>query len=237
MIRAVLWILKMIFYTIYLIIPLTRVTILDKMNKLDAKRKLTKRTADKWSRSLVRWSGSKVTVIGNENIPKEGGILFVGNHQSNMDIPILMGFVEREKGFIAKLELKKMPVISTWMNHIGCLFMDRNDIRQSLKVINQGADMMKNGHALVIFPEGTRSSDGVVGEFKPGSLKLAVKAKVPIIPFTIRGSGNIMPKGKFEVRPTNVEVIISEPIKLDELEDMDSNNITELVRNKIIQKL
>lgn len=237
MFRAIFWIVRFIIYTIYLVIPLSYLGILNKLNYQEKKEKLILRTVQYWANSLVRWSASSVNVIGSENIPTEGGILFVSNHQSNMDIPILLASLNRPTSFIAKLELKKIPIISTWMTRAGCLFMDRNDIRQSLKIINQGAEALRNGNAIVIFPEGTRSKDGTIGEFKPGSIKLAMKAKVPIVPVTIIGSSNIMPKGKFEVRPTHVEIVVSEPIKLDELVDKDSNNITEMVRKIIIQNL
>ena len=237
MIRAIIWFAYFWSYLFYTAFILIKVKALDKQNKLVQRDELTHETARKWAKAIVGFSGSSIKVIGQENIPKDGGVLFVANHQSNFDIPILIGFVTRPKGFIAKLELMKVPVFSSWMKYIGCIFIDRGDVRQSLKAIKEGAERLVEGHALVIFPEGTRSKDGIVGEFKPGSLKLAMKSKVPIIPVTIKGSMNMMPKDKFVVRPSKVEVIISPPIIIDEIYEKDSSKITEKVRNIIIDNL
>ncbi|MEI6749342.1 MAG: lysophospholipid acyltransferase family protein [Bacteroidales bacterium] len=193
--------------------------------------------ARKWAQSAIGANGSLIKVTGVENVPKTGGMLFIANHQSNFDIPILIGFVPRDKGFIAKLELLKIPFFSKWMKYIGCVFIDRRDARQSLKAINQAAERLKEGHSLVIFPEGTRSSDGIVGQFKSGSLKIAMKAKVPIVPVTIKGSMNIMPKGTSFIKSANVEVIVSPPLILDQLTEKNPDVITEIVRNIIISNL
>ena len=193
--------------------------------------------ARKWARSGLSMNGSTIIVKGIENIPATGGVLFVANHQSNFDIPILIGFIPRDKGFIAKLELLKVPAFSRWMRYIGCVFIDRNDARQSLSAMAQAVERLKDGHSLVVFPEGTRSKDGTVGQFKPGSLKLAMKARVPIVPVTISGSLNIMPKGRSVIKFATVEVIVSPPLILDELPEMDSNDITKKVRSIIIANL
>lgn len=193
--------------------------------------------ARKWAKSALAMNGSIINVTGIDNVPKTGGILFIANHQSNFDIPILIGHVPRDKGFIAKLELLKVPSFSRWMKNLGCVFIDRNDARQSLTAMNQAAERLKEGHSLVVFPEGTRSKDGTVGQFKPGSLKIAMKAKVPIVPVTIKGSMNIMPKGTSLIKSASVEVIISPPLILGEMPEKDSNEIAEKVRNIIIGNL
>ena len=193
--------------------------------------------ARNWAKSGLAMNGSSINVIGTENIPKIGGVLFVANHQSNFDIPILVGHVPRDKGFIAKLELLKVPSFSRWMKYIGCIFIDRKDPRQSLTAINNAAERLKAGHSIVIFPEGTRSADGTVGPFKAGGLRLAMKAGVPIVPVTISGSKNIMPKGSSLIKSAHVNVLISPPLMPGEFKDMDSNQISEIVRNTIISNL
>jgi len=193
--------------------------------------------ARKWAQSGLAMNGSSIHVTGLENVPDTGGVLFVANHQSNFDIPIMTGYVPRDKGFIAKLELSKVPAFSRWMKYIGCIFIDRKDPRQSLTVINDAAIRLKEGHSLVIFPEGTRSADGTVGPFKAGGLRLAIKARVPIVPVTISGSKNIMPKGTSIIKSARVNVIISPPLHPDEYKRMDSNQISEKVRNIIVSNL
>ncbi len=193
--------------------------------------------ARKWAQSGLSMNGSSIQLIGVENVPESGGVLFVANHQSNFDIPILIAHVPRDKGFIAKLELLKVPSFGRWMKYIGCVFIDRKDPRQSLKDINDAAERLKSGHSLVIFPEGTRSADGTVAPFRAGGLKLALKAKVPVVPVTISGSKNIMPKGTSLIKSASVKVIISPPLVPDEFTKMDSTQISEKVRNIIISNL
>jgi len=193
--------------------------------------------ARNWARSAISANDSVIKVSGIENVPTAGGVLFIANHQSNFDIPILIGFVPRDKGFIAKNELLKVPVFSMWMKYLGCVFIDRNDARQSLRMLNQAAERLKEGHSLVIFPEGTRSKDGIVGQFKSGSLKIALKANVPIIPVTINGSIDIMPKGSSFIKSADVEIIISPPLILDEIVEKDPSAITEKVRSIIVANL
>jgi len=214
-----------------------------KLMKLNRQGKIAERDAcahaiaRKWAQSGLSMNGSSIQLIGVENVPESGGVLFVANHQSNFDIPIMIAHVPRDKGFIAKLELLKVPSFSRWMKYIGCVFIDRKDPRQSLKDINDAAERLKAGHSLVIFPEGTRSADGTVAPFKAGGLKLALKAKVPVVPVTISGSKNIMPKGTSLIKSASVKVIISPPLVPDEFTKMDSTQISEKVRNIIISNL
>ncbi len=220
-----------------MLIPRFRLMKLNRQGKIAERDACAHEIARKWAKSGLAMNGSTIHVCGIENIPQTGGLLFVANHQSNFDIPILIGHIPRDKGFIAKLELLKVPTFSRWMKYIGCVFIDRSDARQSLTAMNEAAERLKSGHSLVIFPEGTRSADGTVSPFKAGSLKLAMKAKVPIVPVTISGSKNIMVKGSSIIRSATVNVIISPPLNLGEFTDLDSNEIAEKVRGIIISKL
>ena len=193
--------------------------------------------ARKWARTAITANGSVIKISGIDNIPVSGGVLFVSNHQSNFDIPILIGFVPRDKGFIAKVELTKIPVFRMWMKALGCVFINRRDARQSLETLSLAAEKLKEGHSLVIFPEGTRSSDGKLGRFKAGSLKLALHARVPIVPVTIKGSMNIMPKGTSLIKSARVDVIISEPVIAGQLPAKDIHAVTEMVRDIIRHNL
>ena len=134
-------------------------------------------------------TGSTLTVKGLENIPEET-CLFAGNHLSYLDIIVLEKVLPEGKkaGFIAKDSLKKIPGLSAWMELIRCIFLNRSDAKEGLKSILKGADYLKEGYNMVIFPEGTRCKEGQLGEFKPASLKMAQKAKVPVVPFAITGT-------------------------------------------------
>ena len=116
--------------------------------------------------------------------------------------------------------------------------MDRNDLRQSLKCINEGIETLKSGHSMVIFPEGKFSDEGTVSEFKPGSLKMAIKAGVPIVPITIRGSEKIMNRNILnKIRPAKVEVIISKPIYTGDIKSKDERELAVSIRNLIVDNL
>lgn len=237
MLRTIGW---FIYFWLYLIIiqpTLLRVNRLEGMGKIAEHDQLTYQTAKKWAHSLVKLAGVSVVTKGEENIPSEGPVLFVSNHQGNFDIPLLIGYIDKPKAFIAKIELLKLPLIRTWMTHLKCVFMDRSDIRQSLKVINQAADHLKEGYSMVIFPEGTRSKGDKLGEFKPGSLKLALKAGVPIVPIVIRGSYKIMEQNGFIIKPTHVEITIFEAIPTTGLTKEQVSELPERVRKTIEQGL
>ncbi len=233
MIRTIILAAYVVLYLLLSIPRLKKVSRLEENGKKDEKDAIIRKTAKDWADGIVRLSGSKVEVIGAENIPNDEAVVFVSNHQSNFDIPILMSCIEKPKAFIAKVEMENMPILSKWMNKMGCIFMDRSDVRQSLKSIAKGADNVKSGYSMVIFPEGTRSSDGQLGDFKQGSLKLATKAKAKIIPVTIKGSKDIMPKGKKFIRAASVELVVSEPIDTNGISKEEEKMLAEKVRNII----
>ncbi len=169
-------------------------------------------TVTGWAKERMEDCGAKVNVYGIENIPKENGILFVCNHQSNFDILLLLSYIPVPKGFIAKIELEKFPWVNQWMKRIHCLFMDRDDIKQSAQIILSGIKQLKSGINMVIFPEGRRSKTGKMADFKSGSFKLATKAKKPIVPVTIDGTLNIMEGNHYIIKPATVNLYIHEPI-------------------------
>lgn len=186
---------------------------------------------------MIKTTGSKVTVIGRENIPTDRAVLFVGNHQSNFDIPLLMGELGIPHGYIAKVELENIPVISQWMKAMRCVFMDREDRRQSLQSIKNGIEILKNGQSLVVFPEGTRSKGQGMTEFKAGSLTLATKSGVPIVPITIDGSYKIYESNNNKVTPANVTLTISKPIYMEDVAELSGSELTILVESKVRENL
>lgn len=185
----------------------------------------------KWSANRVKDTGARVFVHGRENIPSRGTVVFVGNHQSNFDFALLLAELNVPVGFIAKVELIKIPLINEWMNLINCLFMDRGDMKQQLKTILEGIELLRNGHSLIVFPEGTRSKDGKIGEFKAGTFKLATKAKVPIVPFTIRGAADVLENNShYRIAPAEVHLYIHKPIDVATMDKEDLVKIHEKVQ-------
>lgn len=152
MIRFILVILTAFLYLI-LSIPVLLVLLLIRKKKPEV--------CDKVSRSLIRWifrvilffSGTKITVKGQENIPKDRAVLYIGNHRSYFDILVTYTTVPGSCGFVAKKELSRIPLLKNWMELIHCLFLDRSDIKQGLQMILSGCEEIKSGTSICIFPE------------------------------------------------------------------------------------
>ena len=199
--------------------------------------RLTHYTSCFWARFLIAAAGVHVTVNGMENVPPEGAVLFISNHQGSFDIPVLLGYINKPKGFLAKIELKKLPVVHSWMIKMGCSFIDRSDLRQSIRAMQKCVDVLKSGQSMVVFPEGTRSREPGMGEFKKGSLRLAEKADVPIIPVSIQGTCHLMEKNNNRIRAGNVVVNIAAPIRYKMLSEQEKDNINSIVREIIVGNL
>ena len=191
----------------------------------------------KWAISQIKYSGARVTVHGEENVPKDRGVLFISNHQGNFDIPLFIGYIDKPKGFIAKIELTKIPIVHIWMKYIDCIFMDRSSIRKSGEAIVDGIKLLKKGTSMVIFPEGTRSKGDKLGEFKAGSFKLATKSKVPIVPVTIKGSYKLMEQNGNKIRPADVELFIHPMIETADLTKEELDELPKKVKEIIAEKL
>lgn len=193
--------------------------------------------AARWSMRQIKNTGASVHVSGIENIPANETVLFVGNHLSNIDIALLLCYVATPKGFVAKTELLKVPILRTWMRYLNCVFMDRNDIRSAASAITDGINILKNGYSMVVFPEGTRSKTGEPGEFKGGSFKLATKAGVPIIPFTVRDTHKLMEANNNKIKPADVYLTIHPPIPVKGLSKEDQSKLPDKIRAIVTDSL
>jgi 1-acyl-sn-glycerol-3-phosphate acyltransferase len=189
------------------------------------------------AKSLVVATGSKVNIVGEENIP-EGSCVFVGNHQGNFDVLVLAGYTNKWVGFIAKKELESFPLVSYWMKQQHSVFMDREDPRDSVRAITQGIENLKNGYSMGIYPEGTRSKGKEMLEFKKGAMKLAIKSGAPIVPVTINGTYKIFEDqdGK-KVKPAEVDMVFSEPIYTKGMSKEEQNNLSEHIKAIIEENL
>ncbi len=162
-----------------------------------------------WARRLLRAAGAKVTVRGLENLPCDNvAAVYVGNHQGYFDIPLVLGYLGGAKGLVAKKEIQKLPLIRSWMTELGCVFIDRDNPRASVNALNKAAERVKIGYPMVVFPEGTRSKTGDMAEFKAGAFKIAQKNNVPVIPFFIEGTGHLLERNGFRIRPAAVTLTV-----------------------------
>jgi 1-acyl-sn-glycerol-3-phosphate acyltransferase len=152
------------------------------------------KVAQGWASALLKVIGCRLSVQGQEHIPRTGGLCVVSNHGSIVDILLILALLGRPVGFIAKKELAGIPVLNLWIFLIGGLFIDRKNIRKALRTLNRGVEQLKRGDAMLIFPEGTRSRGRGLLPFKSGSFRLATQAGVPILPVAIRGSYEVFEK-------------------------------------------
>ena len=167
-----------------------------------------------------------VAVKGAENMKPGASYVITANHQSLYDIYVLYGWVGVDFKWVMKKELEKVPVLGFACKVLGHIFIDRSDTKKAVETINAAKTKIANGTSVLFFPEGSRSSDGAMKPFKKGAFKMALDLGLPILPVTINGTRNILPKGSIDLRPGNVTMIIHKPIPVT---DYHEENMTELM--------
>jgi len=190
-------------------------------------------------RLIIRLTGTTVTVIGQENIPA-GAVLYVGNHCSYFDILVGYTTVPDLTGFVAKKEMLRYPLLSDWMRNVNCLFLDRHNIKEGMKMILTGVDKIKHGISIWIFPEGTRNENEDMLEllpFKEGSLKLAEKAKCPVVPVAITGTAEIFENHLPFMKPSRVTIEYGRAIDLEQLTPQEKKRAGAYTRTIIMEML
>ncbi|NEU06001.1 MULTISPECIES: lysophospholipid acyltransferase family protein [Clostridium] len=224
--RKFWFLLQTVIYTAFSAIFIPKAEKLKKKSKKEYE-DYTNVKGKEWSKFLLKATGLNIIVKGKEN-EIEGPCLYVSNHQSIVDIPLIFSVVEKPLGAVAKKELEKIPVLSYWCKAIGCVFLDRENPREGIKAIQRGTENLKNGQSMLIFPEGTRSKNGQIGEFKKGSLRMAIKSGMPIIPVTVKGTYKIY-EGYKDAKKENKDCIciIHEPIYTKDLSKDELNGLVE----------
>lgn len=190
----------------------------------------------KWADCMLWAAGVKVDVKGEENITNKTA-LYVGNHQGNFDIPIILSKLGPLKSIVAKKETAKIPGVHIWMIHFECMFMDRGNPRQSLQCLNRAQELLEQGRSVIIFPEGTRSKSPDMAEFKAGALRCALKANVPIVPFMLDGSWKAMEARKFIMTPTVVKLHILPAVETRDIEKTQTRMISPKIQQLIQDEL
>lgn len=188
-----------------------------------------------WSKFTVDTIGIDIVVKGKENIPEEP-CLFIGNHTSILDIPVMACAVDRKIGFVSKKEILKVPVLGYWLLKARCISLDRENPRDAVRMINEGVKNLKDGYSMVIFPEGTRSKDGKPLPFKKGSVKLGTKAKAPIVPVTIDAAFLSFEKDK-KFKPSTITVTFGKAIDTKNLTKEEEKSLTDNIRETIVSNL
>ncbi len=187
-----------------------------------------------WARLALALNLVRIKVKGIENLP-EGPVIFMSNHQSNFDILSLLYGIPKQLHWIAKKELFKIPVFGPSMQRGGYIPLDRGDGRKALQSMDEAADMIRSGRSVVMFPEGTRSTDTRLLPFKRGGFILARKAGVPVIPVTINGSGRVNPPNRIRLYSGEIRLVLHPAVTVPgDLRRSESESwLMEQVRSRI----
>ncbi|MGH4118530.1 lysophospholipid acyltransferase family protein [Clostridium sp.] len=184
---------------------------------------------------VLKVTKTRMEVSGIENIPVENCV-FVANHQAIFDGFALVAYIDKPFGFIAKKEIRKIPLVGCWLKSIGSIYIDRKNPRQSIKTIEEAVEKINSGYSIMIFPEGTRSLKSKMNPFKKGSMRLATKSKVAIVPITIDGTYNVLEVGR-KVTGNKVKMVIHKPIYVSTLCKEEQQDLAQYVQDIIEEEL
>ena len=197
---------------------------------------------DRSSLAIVKWAfrgclwitGVEITVIGEENVPTDRAVLYIGNHRSYFDILMTYIRVPRPTGYIAKKEMLRYPLLKNWMKYLHCLFLDRKDIKQGMKTILEGIEKINAGISICIFPEGTRNKvNDTFLPFHEGSFKIAEKTGCPIIPMSINNAAAIFEDHLPKIKKAHVILEYGKPIYMSEMTREEKKKIGAKVQEMI----
>ncbi len=194
-------------------------------------------TAYKWAEKVIKILKIKITVNGKELLNKNSNYVYISNHLSLIDIPVLTFGLNDNFRIIYKKELEKIPLFGLGMKYSPFIPVSREGGAEAKKTLSSAIEAMKENKSILVFAEGTRSKDGTLGEFKRGAFLLAEKAEKQVVPVTIKGTNLVLPKGKFNYKKgVNVEIIISAPMDLPEIKNKKTMaDFIQEVRDKIYQ--
>ena len=184
----------------------------------------------------IKGGNVQLKVTGQENIPPQGGFVFYANHQGMFDVLAIVATCDMPLGAVFKKELSNVPFIKQIVSCTRSFAMDREDVRQSLTVIQAVTKELQNGRSYLIFPEGTRSRNGnQMGEFHGGSFRCAVKAKAPIVPIAMVDCFKVLDQKGSD--PVTVQIHYLEPIPYEEYKDLKTPDLAALVKERIAQTI
>lgn len=195
---------------------------------------VSNKTALIWAKSILWAAGTKVDVNGLENIDFKKSYVFISNHQSHFDVLAAFSILPMTVRYIAKKELFRIPIFGWAMTAAGIIKVDRSNREKAIRSVEKAAETIKHGVSIVMFPEGTRSHDGEIHQFKKGAFVLALKSGVPVVPISISGTRNILEKHSLRLNPGTVKIVISDPIESSKYKYENRNQFAEDARQVII---
>ncbi|MGH9769407.1 MAG: lysophospholipid acyltransferase family protein, partial [Blastocatellia bacterium] len=188
-------------------------------------------------RVYVWAAGARVHLSGLENLDRDQAYVFIANHQSNLDPPLLFSYLGHNVGAIAKIELFRIPVMKQGFPLAHVVPIDRSNRERAVESTRRGADELRRGHSLMAFPEGTRTVDGRVKEFKKGVFYMAIEAGVPVVPVVINDTRLVMRKGVKRVVPGDVYMEVLPPVSARGYTMENVEELIERVRDLITARV
>lgn len=187
---------------------------------------------------MALWlAGVRLEVHGLENTRLGRAAVFMPNHQSNSDPPAIFTILPPVL-VMGKKEFFRVPILGRAMLLRGFIPVDRKNRQRAIQAMEEGVKSLKAGHSFLVFPEGTRSPDGRLQPFKKGVFIMAIKAGAPVVPISVSGSSKIMPKGKFEIHPGTVRIVVHDPIPTETCTvDKDLSRVQDSVRRAVLAGL
>ncbi len=201
---------------------------------LDRNGNIPHKVARIWAKSILAVSGVRVRVRGMGHLDDGRSHVYMANHQSHFDIPVLLAHLPGQFRWLAKHELFGIPVFGYAMARAGYISIDRSDRKSAFESLKRASRIIRNGVSVLIFPEGTRSGDGTIRPFKKGGFIMAVDSGVPVIPIVVTGTRHIMPKNQIKIRRGDVNVEIRPPIRTSDYTRKTKDLLIDTVREAIV---
>jgi 1-acyl-sn-glycerol-3-phosphate acyltransferase len=186
-----------------------------------------------WAWLIIKSSGVRVALSGRDHIEEGRPHVLMANHQGAFDIFALLAYLPVNFKWVAREEIFRIPILGWAMAAAGYISIDRKGKKKAMESVERAVAKIRDGASVLVFPEGTRSPDGEIHPFKRGGFTLAVKAGVPIIPISIRGSRNVLPRSSLRVRPGRIEIIVGKCVRTDDRSLADRGSLMEEVKKAI----
>lgn len=234
MLRTLFWVTWLFGYFIYKLPTYWKVKRLARQGRTEEHRALVDKTVRGWAQLLMKNIGVPVTVEGAENLPgQDETVVFVSNHQSYIDIPVMLGYLEAPHPLMAKRELGKVPFLGKWMTQLGCIFVQRDDARASVVAMREAEAVLERGSSLIVCPEGTRSRSDEMNEFKAGAVRIATKAGVPVVPVVIDGTWRVLEGSNWKLQKAPVRMVVLPKVETATLSREEQKNLHKVLEEQI----
>ena len=228
MIKSIFFIINVVLWTFLL------GTLAIVLGFIDKKGKLISFGIRCWSKILIFFSGVKIKIIGLENLKKNKNYIFASNHESNFDIPLIFSSINLHLVSIAKKELKKIPIFGWAMKSGQHIFIDRFNQIEALKSLKLAKNsIIKNPRSIIIFPEGTRSFDGKIKQFKKGGLSIAFDLEMDVVPIAVCGTRNVLKRGSIFIKPCPIQLRIGKPVNINQWKNKKKIDFANYVQKKL----